>query len=332
MRRREMVFTAPWWTDGSSSLSTLAVWTILGHIPLMSASKSPLENLRFLKMNGLGNEITVLDLRGTALRVSAAEARAIAADPRSRFDQLMVLHDPVSPGTDAYMRIYNTDGSESGACGNGTRCVAWAMLSDPAMSRPASMGLVLETKAGLLPVTRVSSTVFTVDMGPPHLAWSEIPLRDPYPDTRTIAVETRIPEHPELQAPSAVGMGNPHAIFWVENADAYDLAAIGPRFENDPVFPERANISFAQIVSPDHVILRVWERGAGATRACGSAACATLVAGARKGLTGRKARISLPGGDLMIEWRESDDHVLMTGDTELEHEGTFSSALFAGAA
>jgi diaminopimelate epimerase len=293
---------------------------------------SALSNSRFLKMNGLGNEITVLDLRGSSHLVTAAEARAIAADPRSRFDQLMVLHDPVTPGTDAYMRIYNTDGSESGACGNGTRCVAWAMTADPVMSRPVDGDLVLETKAGLLAVERVSDMVFTVDMGPPRLAWNEIPLRHPYPDTRTIAVETRLPEALELQGPSAVSMGNPHAIFWVKDAKAYDLAAIGPILEHDPVFPERANISFAQVTDPEHVILRVWERGAGATRACGSAACATLVAGARKGLTGRKAVISLPGGDLVIEWRGSDDHVLMTGPTELEHEGTLLPALFAGAA
>jgi diaminopimelate epimerase len=289
---------------------------------------SPLSNSRFLKMNGLGNEITVLDLRGSAHRVSAAEARAIAADPRSRFDQLMVLHDPVTPGTDAYMRIYNTDGSESGACGNGTRCVAWAMTSDPVMSRPAEGDLVLETKAGLLPVERVSDTVFTVDMGPPRLAWNEIPLRDPYPDTRTIAVDTKLPEAPELQGPSAVGMGNPHAVFWVKDAGSYDLAAIGPILEHDPVFPERANISFAQVTSPEHVVLRVWERGAGATRACGSAACATLVAAARKGLTGRRAVVTLPGGDLIVEWREGSDHVLMTGPIELEHEGTFPPGLF----
>ncbi|GEO16540.1 diaminopimelate epimerase [Microvirga aerophila] len=293
---------------------------------------SALSNSRFLKMNGLGNEITVLDLRGTSLLVSAEEARAIAADPRSRFDQLMVLHDPVTPGTDAFMRIYNTDGSESGACGNGTRCVAWAMVADPVMSRLVGNGLVLETKAGLLPVERVSDTVFTVDMGPPRLAWNEIPLRDPYPDTRAIAVETRLAEAPELQRPSAVSMGNPHAIFWVKDAQAYDLRAIGPKLEHDPVFPERANISLAQVVDPGHVVLRVWERGAGLTRACGSAACATLVAGVRKGLTDRRATLSLPGGDLLIEWRETDDHVLMTGPTELEHEGAFSPALFKGAA
>ncbi|MBF9233040.1 diaminopimelate epimerase [Microvirga alba] len=293
---------------------------------------SALANRRFLKMNGLGNEITVLDLRGTPLRVSAVEARAIAADPCSHFDQLMVLHDPVTPGTDASMRIYNTDGSESGACGNGTRCVAWAMVADPVMRRPSAKGLVLETKAGLLPVERVSETVFTVDMGSPGLAWTDIPLRDPQSDTRAIDIDTRMADAPELTKPSAVSMGNPHIIFWVKDATAYDLPRIGRVFEHDAMFPEKANISLAQIISPDHILLRVWERGAGLTRACGSAACATLVAASRKGLTGRKATLSLPGGDLLIEWRESDGHVLMTGPTEFEHEGVFSPALFAGAA
>jgi diaminopimelate epimerase len=293
---------------------------------------SALANRRFLKMNGLGNEITVLDLRGTSARVTAEEARAIAADPRSRFDQLMVLHDPATPGTDAYLRIYNTDGSESGACGNGTRCVAWAMTADPAMARPHESTLILETKAGLLPAERVSETVFTVDMGAPRLAWNEIPLRDPFPDTRTIELQIGPIDAPILHTPSAVNMGNPHAIFWVEDVEAYDLERIGPLLEHHPMFPERANISLAHVMAPDRIRLRVWERGVGLTRACGSAACAVLVAASRKRLTGRRATVSLPGGDLVIHWRESDDHVLMTGPVELEHEGTFAPALFAGAA
>ncbi len=293
---------------------------------------SALANRRFLKMNGLGNEITVLDLRGTSARVTAEEARAIAADPRSRFDQLMVLHDPATPGTDAYLRIYNTDGSESGACGNGTRCVAWAMMADPAMARPHEETLILETRAGLLPAKRVSDEVFTVDMGAPRLAWNEIPLRDPFPDTRTIELQIGPIDAPILHTPSAVNMGNPHAIFWVEDVDSFDLARFGPLLENHPMFPERANISLAHVLAPDHIRLRVWERGVGLTRACGSAACAVLVAAARKRLTGRRATVSLPGGDLVIHWRESDDHVLMTGPVELEHEGVFAPALFAGAA
>jgi diaminopimelate epimerase len=293
---------------------------------------SALANSRFLKMNGLGNEITVLDLRGTSSRVSAAEARAIAAQPRSRFDQLMVLHDPVTPGTDAYLRIYNTDGSESGACGNGTRCVAWAMLDDPVMGRSAGPSLLLETKAGLLPVSRIDDVTFTVDMGAPRFAWHEIPLRDPFQDTRSIELQIGPIDAPVLHTPSAVNMGNPHAVFWVDDVAAYDLEKFGPLLENHPIFPERANISLAEVKSPEHIALRVWERGAGITRACGSGACAALVAAARKRLTGRRARVTLPGGDLVIEWRERDDHVLMTGPVEREHEGTLAPELFAGAA
>ena len=293
---------------------------------------SALANRRFLKMNGLGNEIVIVDLRGTQARVSAAEARAVAADPGSRFDQLMAIHDPRASGADAYLRIYNTDGSESGACGNGTRCVAWALLDDPVMARPSGKSLKLETGAGLLAVTRVSEREFTVDMGVPRFRWDEIPLRDPFQDTRYIELQIGPIDDPILHSPSAVSMGNPHAIFWVDDVDAYDLARIGPLLENHPIFPERANISLAQVVSPDHIVLRVWERGAGLTKACGSAACAALVAAVRKKLTGRKATITLPGGDLVIEWRESDGHVLMTGPVELEHEGTFRPELFAGAA
>jgi diaminopimelate epimerase len=291
---------------------------------------SDLTTRRFLKMNGLGNQITVLDLRGSTARVTAAEARAIAADPRSHFEQLMVLHDPQTPGTDAFMRIYNTDGTESAACGNGTRCVAWAMTNDPAMRTATSEGLVLETAFGLLPVRRLSDLIFTVDMGEPRFGWSDIPLARPFADTRAIAVEP-VSGAPELAAPSAVSMGNPHAIFWVSDAASYDLTRLGPIIENDPVFPQRANISLAQILSPDHILLHVWERGAGLTRACGSAACATVVAASRKGLTGRSATVTLPGGDLAIVWRESDGHVLMTGPVELEHEGVFPPDLFAEA-
>jgi len=293
---------------------------------------SALANHRFLKMNGLGNEIVVVDLRGTSTRVSAAEARAVAGDPRSAFDQLMAIHDPWSPGTAAYLRIYNTDGSESAACGNGTRCVGWALMSDPAMARQAENGLTLEAAAGLLPVTRASEKVFTVDMGPPRLRWDEIPLRDPFQDTRYIELQIGPIDDPILHSPSAVSMGNPHAIFWVDELDRYDLARIGPMLENHPIFPERANISLAKVLPPDRIVLRVWERGAGLTKACGSAACAALVAAARKKLTGRRATVTLPGGDLEIEWRERDDHVLMTGPVELEHEGRFDPALFAGAA
>lgn len=291
---------------------------------------SPLVNRRYLKMNGLGNEIVVLDLRGTDARVRPEEARAIAGQASSRFDQLMVVHDPALPGVDADLLIYNTDGSQSGACGNGTRCVAWALTRDPQMGDPSRTTLTLRTRAGLLPVRVESELVYTVDMGAPKLAWQDIPLRDPFPDTRYIELQIGPIDAPILHSPAAVNMGNPHAIFFVDDVDAHDLARIGPMLEHHPIFPERANISLAHVVSPTRIRLRVWERGVGLTRACGSAACAALVAAARKRMTGREATVVLPGGELGIVWRESDDHVLMTGPVELEHEGRLDAALFAG--
>ena len=292
---------------------------------------SALAHRRFLKMHGAGNAIVVLDLRSSAVRVSAEEARAIAADPASSFDQLMVVHDSASAGTDAFLRIYNTDGSESGACGNGTRCVAYAMMDDPMMARPAEGGrLVLETKAGRVGVRRNSEKSFTVDMGRPLLKWDEIPLAEPFPDTRRIELQVGPIDAPILHSPGVVNMGNPHAVFFVtEDPDGYDLGRIGPLLENHPIFPERANISVAQVRSHEAIKLRVWERGAGLTLACGTAACATAVAASRLRMIGRLATVSLPGGDLIIEWR-ADDHVLMTGPVALVAEGTLSPDLFAG--
>jgi diaminopimelate epimerase len=169
-------------------------------------------------------------------------------------------------------------------------------------------------------------------MGAPRLRWDQIPLRDPFQDTRTIELQIGPIDAPVLHTPSVVNMGNPHAIFWVRDVNANDLGQIGPLLENHPIFPERANISLAQVVAPDRITLRVWERGAGLTRACGSAACAAVVAAVRKRLTDRKVTVTLPGGDLVIEWRERDDHVLMTGPIELEGDGVLQPALFAGAA
>ncbi|KQT19097.1 diaminopimelate epimerase [Methylobacterium sp. Leaf399] len=291
---------------------------------------SPLAHRRFLKMHGAGNRIVVLDLRGSGHRVTAAEAQAIARHPRSGFDQLMVIHDAVSPGTDAFLRIYNTDGSESGACGNGTRCVAFAMLDDPAMARPAESGrLTLETIAGLVSVNRMADRSFTVDMGRPRLRWDEIPLAEPFPDTRRIELQIGPIDDPVLHSPGAVNMGNPHAVFFVHRDPAgYDLGRIGPMLENHPIFPERANISLAEVTGPESIRLRVWERGAGLTLACGTAACAAVVAASRLRMIGRQATVSLPGGDLVIEWR-ADDHVLMTGPVALEWEDAFPPGIFA---
>ena len=288
---------------------------------------SALANHAFIKMNGLGNEIVVVDMRREAGAISTAEARAAAQPSGAPFDQLMTLHAPRTPGTDAYVRIYNSDGSEAGACGNGMRCIAEVLFKET-----GKRALTFETRAGVLNCWQSETPqVSTVDMGRPRFAWNEIPLAEEFQDTRAIELQIGPIDQPILHSPSAVSMGNPHAIFWVEDVDAYDLGRIGPLLENHPMFPERANISLAQVQSREHVVLRTWERGAGLTRACGSAACAAAVAAARLRRTGRTVTVTLPGGDLLIEWRERDDHVLMTGPVAYEYEGRFDPALFAAA-
>src|SRR5215212_9781632 len=287
---------------------------------------SALANHAFAKMNGIGNEIVVVDLRDSSAAVTSAEARAVASPAGVPFDQLMVLQPPRAKGTEAFIRIYNNDGSEVAACGNGMRCVARRLFD--ATGQTAA---TFETRAGLLNCWQGPDGLYTVDMGPPKFGWKDIPLAEEFRDTRSIELQIGPIDAPVLHTPSVVSMGNPHAIFWVDDVDAHDLARFGPLLENHPIFPERANITLAQIVAPDRIRLRVWERGAGLTKACGSAACAALVAAARKKLTGRRATVTLPGGDLVIEWRD-DDHVLMTGPVELEWQGVFEPALFAGAA
>jgi diaminopimelate epimerase len=288
---------------------------------------SALANHAFVKMNGLGNEIVVVDMRGEASAISAAEARAAAQPAGAPYDQLMALHAPRTAGTAAYVRIYNSDGSQAGACGNGMRCVADLLSKESGKDT-----LTFETEAGLLACWKGDApSIWTVDMGAPRFAWNEIPLARPFPDTRAIELDAGPAGALILQSPSAVSMGNPHAIFWVEDVDAYDLGTLGPALETHALFPERANISLAQVVSRAHLVVRTWERGAGLTRACGSAACAVAVAAARLGRTGRAVTVTLPGGDLRIEWRARDDHVLMTGPIAYEYEGRFDPALFATA-
>jgi diaminopimelate epimerase len=284
---------------------------------------SALANRDYDKMNGLGNEIVVVDLRDSPSAVEPAEARAAAR--QEPYDQLMALYPPRG-GADAAIRIYNNDGSEAGACGNGMRCVA-ALVS----VATGKTKLAFETTAGTIPCWRTTDGLFTVDMGAPRFRWDEIPLAEEFPDTRAIELEIGPRGAPILHSPSAVSMGNPHAIFWVDDPGAYDLAKIGPLLEHHPMFPERANITLAATPSHDRVVIRTWERGAGLTKACGSAACAAAVAAARLRRVGRKVTVTLPGGDLAIEWRESDGHVLMTGPAEFEHKGRFDTALFADA-
>ena len=269
----------------------------------------------FVKMNGLGNEIVVLDLRDGPMPVPPEEARALARRDVLPFDQIMALYPAAVPGIDAYVRIINADGSEAGACGNGTRCIALYEYG-----RTGRAHIRFESIAGLLDCT-IASGGITVDMGPPRFGWADIPLAGPVADTRALDIQAGPAEAPVLAHPAVVNVGNPHAVFFVPDAAAVDLGRYGPELERHPAFPDRANISVAQVLSPDHILLKVWERGAGLTRACGSAACATAVSAARLGLTGRRVTVTLPGGDLTIDWREADDHILMTGPAELEFSG-----------
>ncbi len=275
----------------------------------------------YVKMNGLGNEIVVVDLRESGKIFSADEAAAIAANRQTRFEQMMVLHASKSKDIDAYVRIYNADGSEVGACGNGTRCVGW-LLNQAAAGRA---DFKVETTAGILDVNVKDASSITVDMGEPRFNWQDIPTAEEFRDTRAIELQIGPIDAPVLHSPSVVNVGNPHAIFWVDDVNAHDLGRFGPLLENHPIFPERANISLAQVTARDAITLRTWERGAGLTKACGSAACAAAVCAARKKLTGRRVTVTLPGGPLLIEWTESN-HILMTGPAEFEYEGQLDMA------
>jgi diaminopimelate epimerase len=284
-----------------------------------------LANQSFVKMNGIGNEIVVVDLRGVAAEIAPEEARAAAAPDGAPYDQLMALYPPRTPGTDAFVRIYNNDGSEAGACGNGMRCVA-----DLVAKESGKTALTFETSAGILNCWKGADGMFTVDMGPPRFKWNEIPLAEEFRDTRAIELQIGPIDKPVLHSPAVVNMGNPHAIFWVDDVNAYDLHRFGPLLENHPIFPKRANITLAQIVSRDHIVIRTWERGAGLTKACGTAACAAAVAAARKRLTDRQVTVELPGGALFIDWT-ADGHILMSGPAELEFEGTLGPEVLSRA-
>jgi len=289
---------------------------------------SALANHSFVKMNGIGNEIVVVDLRDRPGPVTADDARAVASPEGVHYDQLMVLQPPRLAGTEAFIRIYNNDGSEAGACGNGMRCVARRVFE-----ATGETAATFETSAGLLNCWQgPSADLYTVDMGAPKFGWKDIPLAEEFRDTRGIELQIGPIDAPILHTPSVVSMGNPHAIFWVDDVEAYDLSRFGPLLENHPIFPERANITLARIVDRDHITIRTWERGAGLTKACGSAACATAVAAARLKRTNRTVQVTLPGGDLTIEWRDRDDHVQMTGPAVFEFEGHFDPALFASVA
>lgn len=273
---------------------------------------------QFAKMNGLGNEIIVADMRGRADRVSPAAAIALNADAATRFDQIMAIYDPRTPGTQNYVEILNSDGSMAQTCGNGMRCVVQALASETGRK-----SFIFETVAGILTAEERQDGLISVDMGVPRFGWKDIPLAEEFHDTRKIELQVGPIDNPVLHSPSVASMGNPHAIFWVDrDVWSYELDRFGPLLENHPIFPERANITIAEVTAPDAMTIRTWERGAGLTRACGSAACAAAVSGARTGRTGRKVTVTVPGGPLVIEWLDND-HVVMTGPAEWEFSGTF---------
>ena len=271
----------------------------------------------FLKMNGLGNDFVVWDARAAGLKLPSEAIAALGdRDSGIGFDQMITVERSPS-GADAFMRIHNCDGSEVSACGNATRCIGRLLMEESGQDV-----VTIETKAGLLYAREADSPLsVTVDMGKPRLGWEEIPLAEEFADTRAIELQIGPIDDPILHTPAVANMGNPHAIFWVDDVDAYDLGKIGPLLEHHPVFPEGANISLAHVFAENEIRVRVWERGAGLTRACGTAACAVAMAAARDSKAGRSSLVHLPGGPLAIEWRESDGHVLMTGPTEVEFEG-----------
>jgi diaminopimelate epimerase len=261
----------------------------------------------------------VLDGRARAIALTNAQARAIA-DRHTGVgcDQVIVIEPARNGAADAFMRIRNADGGEVAACGNASRCVA-AMIMDETGRNTAT----LETAAGILRAHAAGNQV-TVDMGPAHLDWRDIPLAE---EADTLHLKF---SRGDLSDPVAVGMGNPHAVFFVADAEAVDLETLGPEIEHHPFFPERTNVEAAQVLARDKIRLRVWERGAGITQACGTGACATLVAAHRRGLTDRKASVILDGGPLEIEWRE-DGHVLMTGPVSTSFSGVIDGSLLNGA-
>jgi diaminopimelate epimerase len=289
----------------------------------MMTAASQHQGVPFRKMNGLGNDFVVLDGRAYPFAMSEDAARAIA-DRMAGIgcDQLIVIEP--STKADVRMRIWNNAGGEVESCGNASRCIADMLFKETGQPRAT-----IDTAGGLLKCEVAGDGLVTVDMGAPRFGWRDIPLAEAFHDTRGIELQVGPIDAPLIHTPSVVNVGNPHCIFWVKSLDVIDLARVGPMLENHPLFPERANISLARVDSREHITLKVWERGAGLTRACGTAACAAAVAAARKRLTGRKVIVSLPGGDLTIEWRDYDDHMLMTGPVAYEFDGVLPEGLAA---
>jgi diaminopimelate epimerase len=269
----------------------------------------------FVKMNGLGNDFVVVEARSEPFRPTAEEVRAWADREKGiGFDQLIGIEP--SDHAQCFMRVWNADGSEVETCGNALRCVGWLL-----MEATGGDTATIDTAAGLIEASRVGDHAIALDMGAPRLDWTEIPMAEDM-DTRNIELQLGPIDKPIIHTPGAVNMGNPHVVFFVDDAEKAPVREAGSLLEFHPLFPEGVNVGFAQVKGRDRIRLRVWERGAGLTRACGTGACAALVAASRRNLTDRSAALELDGGELRIDWREEDDHVIMTGPIELEGTGT----------
>lgn len=269
----------------------------------------------FLKMHGLGNDFVIFDGRIFPVPVSPAMAKAIADRKRGIGCDQVIVMEKGDKGAAAFMRIFNADGGEVESCGNAARCVAYLLMAERETDR-----IELATLGGPLRCQTAGDDTVTVDMGPPRLDWREIPMIQAV-DTACFALSVPGFHEPSLQSAAAVSMGNPHCVLFVENTETAPVAALGSAIETHPWFPSRTNVEFVEARGDGCLRMRAWERGAGVTLACGSGACAAVVSASLRGITGRKATVILDGGGLEIDWRESDDHVLMTGPTRFSFAG-----------
>ena len=272
----------------------------------------------FVKMNGAGNDFVVVNALETPFTPTADQARAIADRQTGEGCDQLIAIEP-STTADAFMRVWNADGGTVETCGNALRCVGWILMQSTGKEEVS-----IDTLGGLTTARLTTHGRVTVDMGVPRLAWDQIPL-DEAMDTRGIELQVGPIDDPVLHTPGAVSMGNPHVVFFMDHApnDGF-VRGTGSLIEHHPRFPEGVNVGFAHVIADDHIRLRVWERGAGLTKACGTGACAALVAAARRGLTGRGATVEVDGGTLDIDWDEATDHVFMTGPVEIERTGTLA--------
>ncbi len=269
----------------------------------------------YVKMNGLGNDFVVVEARGSAFAPTPEQVRAWADRATGiGFDQLIAIEP--SDRADAFMRVWNADGGEVETCGNALRCIGWLLMEAGGRDHAS-----IDTLGGLTQARRAGERMVSIDMGEPGLDWTDIPLAEDM-DTRGIELQVGPIDAPLFHTPGAVSMGNPHVVFFVPDAEAVAVEQVGSLVEHHPMFPEGVNVGFAEVRGRGEIRLRVWERGAGLTRACGTGACAALVAAHRRGLSPRKATMILDGGNLEVEWREADNHVVMTGPLEVEGTGT----------